>query len=219
MSGARYLNTPRLVEDATQKVVWRWDQQEPFGDSVADENPSAQGTFDLPLRLPGQYFDSETDLSYNYFRDYDPSLGRYERSDPLGLSGGTNTYAYAAANALWAKDRLGLAAGSGILTSLFNFITRQVESEPASAGAELGGAVGTKSFAEQGTNIGVALCKGGTRDYVTDCLDKCIELIPTDGRPSGGGGPDVSECTGNCQKAYVQCKYKPTSSCPVSPTS
>jgi RHS repeat-associated protein len=58
------------------------------------------GAFDLPLRLPGQYFDKETNVHYNYFRDYDPSIGRYEESDPIGLKGGLNTYAYVSGNPL-----------------------------------------------------------------------------------------------------------------------
>jgi len=56
--------------------VWRWDQQEPFGVNPPDENPSGLGAFDLPLRLPGQYFDKETNLHYNHFRDYDPAVDR-----------------------------------------------------------------------------------------------------------------------------------------------
>jgi len=48
--------------------------------------------------LPGQYFDSETNLHYNYFRDYDPATGRYITSDPIGLRGGLNSYFYAGAN-------------------------------------------------------------------------------------------------------------------------
>jgi hypothetical protein len=48
-----YLNTPRLVADAAGTTVWKWDQQEPFGNNVADENPSGLGAFDLPLRPPG----------------------------------------------------------------------------------------------------------------------------------------------------------------------
>lgn len=66
------------------------------------------GTFDLPLRLPGQTYDAETGLHYNYYRDYDPSLGRYGESDPLGLLAGLNTYAYVDSNPLKRMDRLGL---------------------------------------------------------------------------------------------------------------
>jgi RHS repeat-associated protein len=109
---ADHLNTPRLVANATGTTVWRWDQAEPFGANPADENPSGLGAFDLPLRLPGQYFDKETGLHYNYFRDYDPSLGIYKQSDLIGLQGGLNTYAYVAANALTRADFLGLAGST-----------------------------------------------------------------------------------------------------------
>jgi len=75
---------------------------------VADENPSGVGTFDLPLRLPGQRYDQETRLHYNYYRDYDPSLGRYGESDPIGLRGGMNTYFYVAGSSLKFSDARGL---------------------------------------------------------------------------------------------------------------
>lgn len=103
-----HLNTPRLVADANQQTVWKWDQQEPFGVNVPDENPSGLGAFDLPLRLPGQYFDKETNNHYNYFRGYDPSLGRYVESDPIGLRAGLNTYAYVGGAPLNYVDSLGL---------------------------------------------------------------------------------------------------------------
>ncbi len=76
--------------------------------NAPDENPSALGVFDLPLRLPGQYFDKETNNHFNYFRDYDPSLGIYKQSDPIGLRGGLNTYAYVRSNPLTYFDPDGL---------------------------------------------------------------------------------------------------------------
>jgi RHS repeat-associated protein len=90
--------------------VWRWDQAEPFGNNPANEDPDANSVaFDLPLRLPGQRYDAETGLHYNYFRDYDPSIGRYAESDLIGLRGGLNTYAYVDGSPLLYIDPLGWA--------------------------------------------------------------------------------------------------------------
>ena len=65
--------------------MWRWDQGEPFGNDVPNNNPSGAGAFDFPLRFPGQYFDRETGLAYNVMRDYDPATARYIEADPLGM--------------------------------------------------------------------------------------------------------------------------------------
>ncbi len=58
--------------------------------------------------FPGQYYDTESGLHYNYFRDYDPQTGRYIESDPIGLTGGLNIYSYALNNPIIYKDSFGL---------------------------------------------------------------------------------------------------------------
>ncbi|MDD4930274.1 MAG: hypothetical protein PHP85_13490 [Gallionella sp.] len=103
-----HLDTPRMITDTTGAVVWQWDNVDPFGNNMADENPSGLGIFNFNLRFPGQYFDKETGLHYNYFRYYDPATGRYIESDPIGLAGGINTYAYVGGNPLRYTDPLGL---------------------------------------------------------------------------------------------------------------
>jgi RHS repeat-associated protein len=104
-----HLATPRLIADENQKTVWRWDNQEPFGNDMPNEDPDGDGVaFDFPMRFPGQYFDRETGLAYNYFRDYSAEIGRYVQSDPVGLLAGTNTNLYVGANPLAFADLKGL---------------------------------------------------------------------------------------------------------------
>jgi RHS repeat-associated protein len=105
---ADHLSTPKMVtQPSTNKIAWRWDQ-DPFGTAAPNQNPAGLGTFVYNLRFPGQYYDTETGLNYNYFRDYDPATGRYGESDPIGLWGGINTYIYAQSNPLNFADATGL---------------------------------------------------------------------------------------------------------------
>lgn len=96
-----HLGTPQLLLDAQQKVVWSVDQS-PFGEV------KVAGSVVQPLRFPGQYADDETGYSYNYFRDYDPTLGRYIQSDPIGLEGGVNTFGYVKGRPTVLVDYFGL---------------------------------------------------------------------------------------------------------------
>ena len=57
---------------------------------------------------PGQYFDQETGLHQNYFRDYDPRTGRYIQADPIGLRGGLNIFSYVLNNPFKFIDPYGL---------------------------------------------------------------------------------------------------------------
>ncbi|WP_083928372.1 RHS repeat-associated core domain-containing protein [Marinobacterium rhizophilum] len=107
------IDAPEAITDAWGTVVWRWTPK-PFGDSLADEDPDGNGQrFTFNLRFPGQYFDAETGLNYNYYRDYDPATGRYIESDPIGLAGGLNTYVYVGGNPPSYVDPLGLLCGKG----------------------------------------------------------------------------------------------------------
>ena len=88
--------------------MWRWIS-DPFGTSAANDDPDGDGkTFTLNLRFPGQYYDTETGLHYNYFRYYDPATGRYLSYDPMGLHAGLNPYTYVFNNPLAYTDSLGL---------------------------------------------------------------------------------------------------------------
>jgi RHS repeat-associated protein len=107
---ADHLNTPRALVDAQNRVVWRWDS-DPFGVAAPAEDPDGDGkAVTLDLRFPGQYFDRETNLHYNYFRDYDPQTGRYVQADPIGVEGAPNRYAYADNIPSSKRDPLGLIA-------------------------------------------------------------------------------------------------------------
>ena len=105
---ADHLGTPRMISDTSNQLRWEWAHNDPFGNNLPDENPAGAGAFAFNLRFPGQYYDVETGKHYNYFRDYDASVGRYLQSDPIGLVGGVNTYAYVAGNPLSQRDSKGL---------------------------------------------------------------------------------------------------------------
>jgi RHS repeat-associated protein len=103
-----HLNTPRAIANELGSVVWRWEG-EAFGNTLANEDADNDGkAFVYNLRFPGQYYDKATGLHYNGFRDYDPAIGRYIQSDPIGLAGGINTFGYVEGDPLLIADFFGL---------------------------------------------------------------------------------------------------------------
>ncbi|TAM09378.1 MAG: RHS repeat protein [Nevskiaceae bacterium] len=105
------LGTPRQVDDSLRLAVWAWDTRG-FGDHAPAANPgnSLLGlAFRYNPRFPGQYADAESGLFHNDFRDYNPTTGRYVQTDPIGLAGGINPYAYVGGNPVSLIDPLGLS--------------------------------------------------------------------------------------------------------------
>jgi RHS repeat-associated protein len=103
-----HLQTPTVLSNSQGTTVWSM-QHVAFGQAWINNDPDGDGiAVEFNQRFPGQYYDQETGLNYNYFRDYDPAIGRYIQSDPIGLRGGLNTYAYVGNNPLKYIDPLGL---------------------------------------------------------------------------------------------------------------
>lgn len=98
-----HLSTAQLLLNAQGTVVWQGNYT-PFGGVDIVVN-----TIENNFRFPGQYFDAESGLYYNWNRYYDPETGRYVSADPIGLDGGVNLYAYVGGNPLNLTDIMGLA--------------------------------------------------------------------------------------------------------------
>lgn len=108
------VGAPTKLSDSSARVVWRAENRG-YGEGVYNDDADGNGRkVTMNVRYPGQYYDAESGLHYNYFRYYDPKLGRYITSDPIGLAGGINTYEYAASDPINYYDENGLDARAAI---------------------------------------------------------------------------------------------------------
>jgi RHS repeat-associated protein len=106
-----HLGTPRVVIDPIRDVaIWEWSSKsEVFGNQVPNVDADGDGIgFELALRFPGQQATDASGMFYNYQREYDPAVGRYSQSDPIGLGGGINSYLYVSAAPTLRVDPEGL---------------------------------------------------------------------------------------------------------------
>jgi RHS repeat-associated protein len=165
-----HLGTSMLMTDENQSVVWEGDYL-PFGKAH-----SVTGSVTNNLRFPGQYFDSETDLHYNYYRDYNPVIGRYVEADPVGIEGGDNhLFVYVKNNPIRFDDPYGLIAPA------IPAAISACAAAPACAGAVLVGSTATVL-----------------------ALSKLIETIEIPSEPMPN--PDLSNTPERCRIDYELCK-------------
>ena len=144
------LGQPQKLVDGFATLTW--DRvSDAFGSTVSQAKGISTA---IALRFPGQEYDAITGLHYNDQRDYDPTLGRYIQSDPIGLEAGTNTYNYARGNPALYVDQdgrfawviAGAVIGSGINVAAtvianggFDGLTAQQLAAAAIGGAIAGG--------------------------------------------------------------------------------
>ncbi|MDD7803660.1 RHS repeat domain-containing protein [Ralstonia solanacearum] len=165
---ADQIDTPRVITDTNNLMTWRWDQTDPFGATLPDENPTSLGAFTYNPRFPGQVYDAETGKHYNANRDYDPASGRYIQSDPIGLNGGQwSTYTYVDGNPVRYTDASGLCPWCLVALGLLEFglIANEVAtSDVPMIGGNVGGAavrtVG-RSVVRETTQSCTAPARGG----------------------------------------------------------
>ena len=162
------LGRPEVVTAANQSVVWR-AQNLAFTRNVTVANIT------LNLGFPGQYYDAETGNWNNGFRDYDSLHGRYVESDPIGLGGGVNTYAYVGNDPITGIDPLGLYC-------LKEWQIRGI------AGAAVGAAIGGFAGSESGPGALLTAGAGAVINGGLGVVDGLLSTSQANGAALGAAG-------------------------------
>ena len=165
--------------------------------------PSLKPLVAYNLRFPGQYFDSETGTHYNYFRDYDPRVGRYLQSDPLGLRAGVNTFGYVSQQPLAYIDPLGLFDIKDWALKWWDKLPGKIR------GKSVTNAIGTEAGRKCAKRCTELTNPKRNRDEVI--IEICNELIPEEFSQRTPQGADVFfTCTETCAVFAKDCDNKKT---------
>ena len=171
-----HLGTPQRLVTSTGETVWRAAYL-PYGEAQV-----TVGTVSNNMRFPGQYFDSETGLHYNWHRFYDPATGRYISADPIGLDGGINLYAYVGGNPVNWIDPWGLEAWYNRSYSIL---------------------ILDRGWGDLGNLVDTKLCKHRQKTW-EDGYQKCIDQLERD-LDACENDPCPEQCKERAKKKFRLC--------------
>lgn len=163
---------------------------DPFG------NPAGMsGSTTMLLGFPGQYWDNETQLSQNWYRDYDPTIGRYIESDPVGLAGGI-------------RDAFTMASGmntySDVANRVLNFIDLSgrnrfpcpspfgspYDAPPLSPGCSFYGQACMEHANDYYCSLAPLVCESTPNSPWATCVRKCLQANDKYCHENGGTDPN-----------------------------
>ncbi len=194
----QYLQTDHMAAPMlaiTNNGVASWKS---VAESFGTTGTLAGSTSSINLRLPGQYFDEESGVHYNYLRDYKPALGRYVQSDPIGIGDGGNLFSYARQNALSNFDSTGewafllnptFIGVVGIIVG--GMIVNSGHNQGSGSGSNYGPPSGGGSSSSGGSgSSGGASAGGGMESRNNSGKGDPVRLPPVN--------PGRDDCTGKC---------------------